>query len=659
MINRELENRIRETITLLNKLQPTNGISVANPEYRTSNRTRSPFFLQDPERTKTRRPTALPKPYPYPANNDSSGMRSISVHSTSIESIFHAISEKLTQVDLRGAGALLYLVVSTSCPDDTPIDGQFQCIASRHGPDTHKEYLKLYDLFVNLGGLEGGFFTVPPADGGNTPTGFSVAGGSFSSTGNNNKGGPGSSEETVFRSTVQPVTNLIEFGSDDLSGMEEYCKKFTEVFVIPRAWKNMFSDESTLLLYGPPGTGKTQLVKGVVGLFHNELPGASVQLFASTGASLKGKYVGETEKRMTWTYRELQRRAEENSETKSSSSPSLSILFLDEIEALAGDRYGPDLGVGQSSTVTTLLQLLEGVDSAYSKVLTIGATNLPWKLDPAITRRFTTKIFVDVPGDVARFYVIRNQMIKRIAEKPQEMLVLENKTDLSAEEERIYNKALMEYQKNRELLSKETWLENFSAGMAILTGYKTEDAKTKLVQGFTANPGYTEEDAKKIVEKFVNGNDHTNETKNLADAILEGQTFRMSTIYEKTGGARYTFGLSTSEINLVVNKSLNKFALMRLQAYNEEKKCQEICSFCEVENDGECKPCKHVTHKHTMQIGSHILKNGDDVHPEFLDCVKSVLEDTNPTTTDRDYVDMVFYSLTNKKPREEYYLNES
>lgn len=51
---------------------------------------------------------------------------------------------------------------------------------------------------------------------------------------------------------------------------------------------------------------------------------------------------------------------------------------------------------------TEFLVQMDGVGSNQSGVLVLGATNVPWELDPAMRRRFEKRVYIALPEVPAR-----------------------------------------------------------------------------------------------------------------------------------------------------------------------------------------------------------------------------------------------------------------
>ena len=131
-----------------------------------------------------------------------------------------------------------------------------------------------------------------------------------------------------------------------------------------------FNNINKLLLYGPPGTGKTTL-----GFYIAQKLNRSICYVKVT--DVVSSKLGETMKNLTKIFEEKEEE----------------IIFIDEFDAFAKTRDDNN-DVGElKRVVNSLIQILD----FYAKdKIVIVATNLIDTIDPAILRRFSFKISIDV-----------------------------------------------------------------------------------------------------------------------------------------------------------------------------------------------------------------------------------------------------------------------
>jgi len=136
------------------------------------------------------------------------------------------------------------------------------------------------------------------------------------------------------------------------------------------------------LMFGPPGCGKTYLCKAVASEVDSTF-------FSVSAANLISKWLGESEKLV----KELYERAVEEAP---------SIIFFDEVDALAGARGGGSENEAMRRVKTQLLQAVEGFGTGEELLVTVGATNTPWDIDAAMRRRFERRVYITLPTKNAR-----------------------------------------------------------------------------------------------------------------------------------------------------------------------------------------------------------------------------------------------------------------
>ncbi len=188
---------------------------------------------------------------------------------------------------------------------------------------------------------------------------------------------------------------------EDVIGAEDAKKElkyFVEYLKNPKKYIGTgVKPPKGVIFYGPPGTGKTMLAKAMA-------CESGVTFIAAEGNQFLKKYVGEGPE----TVHELFRTARKYAP---------SILFIDEIDAIAKERKGGEFSNGVEATLTAFLAEMDGFAVDPSKpVFVMAATNFdvePGKnksLDPALMRRFDRRIYVDLPNKVERIRFLNKKI---------------------------------------------------------------------------------------------------------------------------------------------------------------------------------------------------------------------------------------------------------
>nr|XP_018681124.1 PREDICTED: protein SUPPRESSOR OF K(+) TRANSPORT GROWTH DEFECT 1-like isoform X2 [Musa acuminata subsp. malaccensis] len=178
---------------------------------------------------------------------------------------------------------------------------------------------------------------------------------------------------------------------NDVAGLESAKQALQEAVILPVKFPQFFTGKRrpwrAFLLYGPPGTGKSYLAKAVA-------TEADSTFFSISSSDLVSKWMGESEKLVA----NLFQMARENAP---------SIIFIDEIDSLCGQRGEGNESEASRRIKTELLVQMQGVGNNDEKVLVLAATNTPYALDQAIRRRFDKRIYIPLPDLKARQHMFK------------------------------------------------------------------------------------------------------------------------------------------------------------------------------------------------------------------------------------------------------------
>lgn len=196
-------------------------------------------------------------------------------------------------------------------------------------------------------------------------------------------------EPSAMREYVVEAPNT---SFDDVGGLAEAKATLREAVEWPLTYHALFETTDTdppsgVLLHGPPGTGKTLLARALAGE-------SDVNFIHVAGPELVDKYVGESEKAI----REVFERARQTAPT---------IIFFDEIDALAGRRGAGDSQEVTERVVSQLLTELDGM-TTDPNLMVLAATNRMEALDPALLRpgRLESHVEIPLPDEEARRAII-------------------------------------------------------------------------------------------------------------------------------------------------------------------------------------------------------------------------------------------------------------
>ncbi|GAB5371764.1 hypothetical protein AAMO2058_001607900 [Amorphochlora amoebiformis] len=237
--------------------------------------------------------------------------------------------------------------------------------------------------------------TVVHAGGGSVKKRKADSGGGEGKEGNEEDDDDGEDDES--RALMRTIENVVVTEKpnvrwSDVAGLETAKKLLQEAVILPVKFPNLFTGKlkpwKGILLFGPPGTGKSHLARAVA-------TEADSTFMSCSSSSLLSKFQGESEKLVKNLFLVARKKGP-------------SIIFIDEVDSLVSARSDGENEASRRIKTEFMVQM-DGVGGKHKdgRVLVLGATNVPWELDPAIRRRFEKRVYIPLPGLQARAEIFK------------------------------------------------------------------------------------------------------------------------------------------------------------------------------------------------------------------------------------------------------------
>lgn len=194
------------------------------------------------------------------------------------------------------------------------------------------------------------------------------------------------------------VPSSIDVTWKDIGGLDKEIQTLKETVLLPIIRHDLFKSSRSkllsfpkgVLLSGPPGCGKTMIAKATAKESGCILLNIDISV-------LHDMYIGESPKYVAGIF--------SLAEKLNRYSPV--IVFIDEIDTLLASRSNRDHENTQQIKSIFMTNWDGLISSKDTRIVIIGATNLPDVIDGAVYRRMPIRIMLKLPDETARNKILR------------------------------------------------------------------------------------------------------------------------------------------------------------------------------------------------------------------------------------------------------------
>jgi vesicle-fusing ATPase len=204
--------------------------------------------------------------------------------------------------------------------------------------------------------------------------------------------------EPLGNQSMIKVDTEIKF--EDIGGQEIAKRELVEALDFVRSQEQIkqlgIRPLKGILLTGPPGTGKTLLAKAAANYTDSVF-------VSSSGSEFVEMYAGVGAQRVRQLFAKARSMAVKAGKRSA-------IVFIDEIEVIAGKRGSHTSHLEYDQTLNQLLVEMDGIKPNETvKILVVAATNRSDLLDAAIMRpgRFDRQVKVELPDKEGRIHILK------------------------------------------------------------------------------------------------------------------------------------------------------------------------------------------------------------------------------------------------------------